>query len=275
MSEEAARVCAILLREGYVERDRLPELKNPTTKEAVEGRLRDVGLELVTTPYTPYYGVRQRADIESDEAFDSVSNESVLRSDACALLVILWARLALQRRTGQDRLETPGQAALTIEGKVERAEDYEPTIRQEAIVEEFGDILGTKSHIKRLLTQLAGLGFIRRRGSIISAGPNLELAIDGDRMMSFVRDRLISALLDRAGDIPEADPTETLEHSLESLFRDQEGPFRIGELEELLEEEKDDIRTALGVLRDEDKVEKVGEGTNTAYRLAEQTEEVE
>lgn len=270
MSEQAARVCAVLLREGYVHQDELPELKDPTVKEAVEGRLRDVGLELVSTPYTPHYGVRQRADIEADEAFDSPSNETALKSDACALLVILWTRLALQRRTSQDELETPGQAALTLEGKVERAEDYDPTIRQEAIMQEFEDVLGTRSHIKRLLTQLAGLGFIERRGSIIRAGPNLELAIDGDRMMSFVRDRLIADLLERAGEIPEADPTETLEHRLEELFNQEDRGFSIGELETQLDADRDDLREAIDVLREESKIRRTGEGTNSAYRLSTQ-----
>jgi predicted transcriptional regulator len=270
MSEKAARICAILLREGYVHRDDLPALRDPTVKEAVEGRLRDVGLELVSTSYTPHYGVRQRAEIEADEAFDSPSNETALKSDACALLVILWTRLALQRRTGQDQLETPGQAALTLEGKVERAEDYDPTIRQEAIMEEFGDVLGTRSHIKRLLTQLGRLGFIERRGSIIRAGPNLELAIDGDRMMSFVRDRLIADLLERAGEIPEADPTDTLEHELEKLLREEGRALSIGELESQLDADRDDLREAIDVLRDEGKIQRIGEGTNSAYRLASQ-----
>ena len=44
-------------------------------------------------------------------AFDAPTNLG-LKSDACALIVILWARLVLQKRTAQASRQTPGQAEL-------------------------------------------------------------------------------------------------------------------------------------------------------------------
>jgi hypothetical protein len=176
----ASRICARLIREAAVARSELPELDLPDVRTEVEERLGRVGLVLATSAYSEHVGVRLSPDVTADSAFDSASNAG-LRSDACALLVLLWARLVLQKRTATDTREVPGQGSMLARDSREAAQSYSPEIRLETIFREFEDVLGSRTHLKRLVSQLRRLRFIGGRGDTIEAGPLLELGIDGDR----------------------------------------------------------------------------------------------
>jgi hypothetical protein len=73
---------------------------------------------------------------------------------------------------------------------------------------EFGKQLGGKTRLRGLLSQLRRLGFVLYRTyDEISAGPLMELGIDGERMTSFIRSRVLGELLgvSQAG-VPETVP---------------------------------------------------------------------
>ncbi len=192
--DEATRICARLLREGTVPRGALPDLDFPEVRHEVERRLHGVGLVLATSVYSEHVGIRLAPEVTADTAFDAASNLG-LRSDACALLVILWARLVLQKRTAAETREVPGQSALFTREQAAAARGFRPRVRLEALVREFRPVLGGRSRIQSLVTQLRRLGFLAGHGEQVEAGPLLELAIDGERMVAFLRREVLAKLL--------------------------------------------------------------------------------
>lgn len=223
--DSAALICARLLRAGAVPRAELPELDFPEVRRDVERRLQAVGLLLATSAYSEHVGIRLSSEVTADSAFDAASNLG-LRSDACALLVILWARLVLQKRTAADTRELPGQGEIFTGERAAAARGFRPSVRLEALVREFRAILGGRSRIQSLVTQLRRLQFLAGHGEIIEAGPLLELGIDGERMVGFIRREVLAKLLaeretaDGKDESPEVDglPARILE-TLERLGR--------------------------------------------------------
>jgi len=219
MINEAALVCARLLREGTVARAELAALDHPDIRHEVEQRLEAVGLVLSTSAYSEHVGVRLSTEIAADAAFDAASNLG-LRADGCALVVILWARLVLQKRTAADTRQVPGQASLLPGEQAAAARGFMPQVRLETLFREFGHTLGSRTHIKGLVSQLRRLGFLGGHGEVIEAGPLLELGIDGERMMAFIRRKVLAELLTRGADTTETPADDGVEgQMLEVLAR--------------------------------------------------------
>lgn len=219
MMNEAALVCARLLRKGTVARAELSALDHPDIRHEVERRLEAVGLVLSTSAYSEHVGVRLSTEIAADTAFDAASNLG-LRADACALLVILWARLVLQKRTAADTRQVPGQASLLPDEQEVAARGFTPQVRLETLFREFGHTLGSRTHIKGLVSQLRRLGFLGGHGEVIEAGPLLELGIDGERMIAFIRRKVLADLLTRGTDTTETPVDDGVEGQiLEVLAR--------------------------------------------------------
>jgi hypothetical protein len=196
---EAALVCARLLRDGTVPRAELAGLDHPDIRHEVERRFEAVGLVLATSAYSDHVGVRLSPEVTGDAAFDAASNLG-LRADGCALLVILWARLVLQKRTASDTRQVPGQVALLPGEQAAAARRFTPLVRLETLFREFGATLGSRTHIKGLVSQLRRLGFLGGHGEVIEAGPLLELGVDGERMIAFIRRKVLAELLARGAD---------------------------------------------------------------------------
>jgi hypothetical protein len=174
---DATRLCARLLRAGALPRAEMPGLDLPEVRREVERRLRGVGLVLATSPYSDHVGIRLAPEVAADPAFEAASNLG-LRADACALLVVLWVRLALpQRRAGA------------------RARDGRPQVRLDILARELLPLLGDRRRIRNLVAQLRQLNFLAGQGEVIEAGPLLELGIDGDRMIAFLRGGVLAGLL--------------------------------------------------------------------------------
>ncbi|HEY4592233.1 MAG TPA: hypothetical protein VIJ61_07485 [Thermoanaerobaculia bacterium] len=192
--DSATLICARLLRAGAVPRAELPDLDFPEVRRDVERRLQAVGLVLATSAYSDHVGIRLSPEVTADSAFDAASNLG-LRSDACALLVILWARLVLQKRTVADTRELPGQGEMFTSEQAAAARGFRPSVRLEALVREFRAVLGGRSRIQSLVTQLRRLQFLAGHGEVIEAGPLLELGIDGERMIGFIRREVLAKLL--------------------------------------------------------------------------------
>jgi hypothetical protein len=193
--DEAMLVCARLVREGTVSRSELGVLDHPDVRADVERRLAGVGLTLATSAYCDHVGIRLAPEVIGDRAFDAATHLG-LKSDACALIVILWARLVLQKRTAQASRQTPGQTELLAADRAEAAKEFSPHVRLTALVSEFGHVLGSETHVRSLVTQLRNLGFAAGRGDVVEAGPLLELGIDGERMVSFIRREVLARLLE-------------------------------------------------------------------------------
>lgn len=196
---DVEQICARLIALGVLRRDDAHDLQHPQIRAEVEARLSACGLSLATSAYSEYYGLRLRTDIADATVLDAPTNLE-LKSDACALLTVLWARLALQRRTAEDTQEVPThQASLLPQHRAERARSFTPSLRFETLAQEFGPRLGGRTRLRSLLGQLRRLGFITYfRLDDIQAGPLLELAIDGEQMIAFIRSRVLGELLSQA-----------------------------------------------------------------------------
>jgi hypothetical protein len=276
--DDATHICARLLREGTVPRAALSGLDFPEVRQEVERRLLGVGLVLATSVYSDSVGIRLAPEVTADTAFDAASNLG-LRSDACALLVILWARLVLQKRTAAETREVPGQSALFAGEQAAAARGFRPRVRLEALVREFRPVLGGRSRIQSLITQLRRLGFLAGYGEQVEAGPLLELAIDGERMVAFLRREVLAKLLaererpaqeEAAPDAPDA-PERNLLAGLggrvaEALGR-LGGSAAMGDLARLTVAPASRLRRTLKDLEAAGRVRRTGERASARYHL--------
>jgi len=271
--DAAIHICARLLRAGAVPRAELPDLDFPEVRREVERRLEAVGLVLATSAYSEHVGIRLSPEVTADSAFDAASNLG-LRSDACALLVILWARLVLQKRTAADTRELPGQNALFTGGQAAAARSYRPSVRLEALVREFRAVLGGRSRIQSLITQLRRLHFLAGHGEVIEAGPLLELGIDGERMIGFIRREVLAKLVEeREGTAAvEEDENAAIKgpaaRALEALER-LGGSAAMSELERETGVKRERLRPLLKSLAEAGRVRRTGERGAARYHLAE------
>jgi hypothetical protein len=259
--DEATLVCARLVREGTVPRAELAALDHPDVRAEVERRLAGIGLTLATSAYSEHVGIRLAPEVIGDRAFDAATNLG-LKSDACALIVILWARLVLQKRTAHSSRETPGQSELLPAHRADAAKQFTPSVRIPALVHEFGHVLGSETHVRSLLSQLRKLGFAGGRGDLVEAGPLLELGVDGERMVSFIRREVLSKLVaEREAATGDEDSGAPLLAVLERLG----GSASISDLERETHQDRPPLLRLLRALIAEGRVRKVGERGAARY----------
>ncbi len=265
-------VCARLLREGAILRAELPELDYPEVRADVGRRLEQVGLTLASSAYSEYVGLRLIPEVTAHSAFDAASNLG-LNADHCALLVVLWSYLSLQKRTASDSREVPGQNQLFERDRTDAARKYVPSVRIETIVSEFKDQFGSYTRVKGLIGTLRRLKFIAGKGDIIEPGPLLELAIDGERMVGFIEREPLADLLKKleTGAASAAAPENQVEQKvLETLHAGGEAGTQIGELERATGMARADLAKALNNLKARGKVLQLGARYNTRYRVVEE-----
>jgi len=267
MTNEAALVCARLLREGTVARAELPALDHPDIRHEVERRFEAVGLVLATSAYSDHVGVRLSPEVTADAAFDAASNLG-LRADACALLVILWARLVLQKRTAADTRQVPGQVSLLPGEQAAAAQRFTPLVRLETLFREFGAALGSRTHIKGLVSQLRRLGFLDGHGDVIEAGPLLELGVDGERMIAFIRRKVLAELLARGAEgAPETPAHQADEGQILEVLARLGGNAAMKELTRETGERPERLRELLRGLVAAGRLERRGERFHARYYL--------
>jgi hypothetical protein len=270
--DEAARICALLLRHGATPRAELPQLDHAAVREDVEDRLGRVGLTLATSAFSTDVGLRLSPAVTSDPGFDAASNLG-LKADACALIVILWARLVLQKRTAAERRELPGQQELLEGDRREQTRAYRPTLRVETLVREFGPVLGSRSHIQGLVTMLRRLGFVAGHGELLEAGPLLELGVDGERMVAFIRRGVLREALEAQGEPPADEaggsPLSEAAAQLLRVMQQRAGPVAMRDLVRETGVRPERLRRALGELEASGSVARTGERAATRYHLVE------
>jgi IclR helix-turn-helix domain len=266
--DEAARILARLIASGAVPRTELPELDHPLIREEVEARLERCGFSLASSAYSDHYGIRLLSNADA-AVLDTVSNLN-LGSNACALLTILWAKLALQKRTASDTQDTPGnQRELPPDQQRDKAQEYQPSIRFETLAQEFGRKLGGRTRLKTLLGQLRRLKFISyRRLEKIHAGPLLELAIDGEKMIGFIRSRVLSQYLESGSSTAApSDSTPEINDRLVQLLSAAGQPLSLKDIAERSGIPRRELKRILRDLRQDQIVETIGARAKTAYRV--------
>lgn len=265
--DEAARICARLFASKTCPRRDVRDLEHPAIRAEVEERLRRCGLALATSAYGDHIGIRLAP--ETTDVLDVPSNFG-LGADACALLTVLWTRLALQQRVTEDTGTTPDpQLTLLPETQAAAAEKYAPTIRLETLVQEFGAQLGGTTRLKGLLGQLRRLGFVSYHHlDAITAGPLLELAIDGEQMIAFIRSRVLSQFL-RRPEGPEQDaagdePTDPVLAAISAA----DDPLSMGDLEQRTGMSRTRLRRRLVDLRRAGQLKVLGPRNRARYAIA-------
>jgi hypothetical protein len=266
--DDAAQICSRLISAGAVPRVELPELDHPPVREEVEERLGQCGFVLASSAYSDHYGIRIRTEADAS-VMDKPSNLG-LDAGMCALITILWAKLALQKRTSADQQMTPDrQGDLLEERRREKVQAFQPSIRFETLVHEFGRKLGGKVRLRSMLGYLKRMKFVEyRRLDEIHAGPLLELAIDGERMIGFIRSRVLSQFLESGAPGAQiADPMADLRDEIVQLLSERGCPVSLAEIETASGVERRQIKAALRQLREDQRVDTVGSGSKTAYRI--------
>lgn len=252
--DEVTRICARLLREGSVSRAEVPTLDAPDIRPEVERRLRSVGLMLATNDSSDHVGLRLAPEVTADAGLDAASHLG-LRPEACALLVILWVRLVLQKRTASSEAEPP-------------------RVHLETLVRDFRSVLGGRGRIRSLVQELRRLRFLGGKGEEIEAAPLLEIAIDGERMMSFLRRGALAGLLEEQDHAAPPGPPEAgveLPGGLSGQVLDAiarlGGTAAMGDLSRQTDAPASRLRRILRELQDAGWVRRTGERASARYHL--------
>jgi hypothetical protein len=264
---DAEVICAILKFRGATPRSDLPELLDHATRVDVEQRLRAIGYELVDDIYADHYGTRVHTELTHLPEFDTATNLR-LHGDALAMLTLLWAKLALPEREKHHAHQPEGQTYLVEETQEEAIRRNRPTVHEETIYAEFRHLLGEREQQGRLITQLARLRFVERvGGGLIAPGPLLEIAIDGDRMMDFLREHtILNEAVRRAQGLPEGTSVEDPAKKILALL-EARGPLLEEVIQQALDMEAKVVRSLLNRLKGERRVVASGK-RNPTYDLA-------
>ncbi|HWM95134.1 MAG TPA: hypothetical protein VN493_30540 [Thermoanaerobaculia bacterium] len=248
---EAIRICARLLRTGALPHAEVPELDLPEVHREVERRLRGVGLVLATSPYSEHVGIRLAPEVAGDPAFEAASNLG-LRADACALLVVLWVRLVLPKRQAGKKSPEP-----------------HPQVRLDILARELRPLLGDRRRIRSLVTQLRRLNFLAGQGEVIEAGPLLELGIDGERLLAFLRGGVLASLLkERQAGAKGPESLASFSSKVLDVLRRLGGSAGMTDLVRETGAPASRLRIALRSLAADGSVRRTGERRSSRYHLA-------
>jgi hypothetical protein len=267
---QAALICARLIREGSVRRAALPDLDLLEVRDEVEQRLRGVGLMLVFTVYSEYVGVRLSSEAAADPSFDAPSNVG-LGDDHCALLAACWTCLAFPKRTWGASPEPP-------EGVRPFAHPLGwhpvPELPLEVLHRALRPALGGHSRIRSLTARLRQLNLLSRRGEVLLEGPALEMSVDGERMVDFIRGTVIPALLAEeerkapgGGEKGSAAPLAGIEAQLVDVLRKRGGSAAMGELSRATDRPAVRLRKILKALEESGHVRRTGDRASARYHL--------
>lgn len=249
--DEATRICARLLREGSIAEAEVPRLDDPGVRREVEQRLGSVGLMLATSS-SGHAGLRLAPEIAADAGLDTASHLG-LRAETCALLVILWIRLIFQRQ---------------VAGAAEP-----PRVHLETLVRDFQPVLGGRSRIRSLVQELRRLRFLGGSGEEIEAAPLLELALDGERILGFLRRDVLAALRDGPepaaglGGPPATEAPGGLGGQVLATIGRLGGTATMGDLSRLTNAPASRLRRILHELQNAGWVRRTGERAGTRYHL--------
>ncbi len=195
IQSRAEEICAHLLIFPHLKRARYRDLLlDEELREEVQRRLDGVGMRLAESFYSDHFAIRPKESVEADIRFDWATNKRLPRG-AVALIVVLWAKLVLPRRTARDQRVDPEDDNLSLFPGQKPVRDFVVKVPKEALVAEYAARFG-RSNVLRYLGQLKRLGFIREdRSNRIHEGPLLDLLVDGQRMASEIQSGVLRDML--------------------------------------------------------------------------------
>ena len=200
MADEAQILIAQLLTHQTLAREN-KLVKRALTDEVfrleVDNRLAACGMKFLDNVYADNVTLALTREIEpkifgAREVWQN--NNLGLARDGVALLVVLWAMIILPKRERQEAHQAALEDQEDMFGKdkpLPRAEDASMGISYRALLADFGDKLGKKTRMDMNLGQLSKLGFVERRGDLITEGPLLDLMMDTDAL----KDRIVNGAL--------------------------------------------------------------------------------
>ena len=207
MNEEAQILIARLLAHQTLRRDdKLVKraLSDELFRTDLDSRLQACGMKFVDNVYADYVTLALTRDTES-KVFGTretwQNNNFGLARDGVALLVVLWSLIILPKRERQEAHQLAEEDQSDMFGKdkpMPRAEDTSIGTSYRALLADFGDKLGKKTRMDMNLGQLARMGFIERKGDLLSEGPLLDLLMDTDTL----KDRIINGALSDIFQLP-------------------------------------------------------------------------
>ena len=211
-------VCRLLAHQALPRTDALVRrlLIDAPFREAVEGALRQVGLELAENVYAPHISVRVTRELETPVFEDGQGNywsDNVgLSGGAMALLTILWSLLILPKRQHQQaRQEDESRSDLEAPPPSALSSDVEIVIERKTLEADFGPLFGSQIRFHGYLSELKRRGFIHERRGKISEGPLLDVLVDystlAPRIIEGALSRVLAARFDQAAPAPEEEQT--------------------------------------------------------------------
>ena len=188
-------------------------LVDETFRAELEARLAGVGLQLIDNPYAEHVALALADDVH-EPVFGATREYAAsnigLTRDQIALLVIIWALIVLPKRERQinrQKLIDDGQHDMFgKEAPLPLGEEVAGSLSEASLLADFAPVLGHKTYVQgKLLSRLAQLGFIERRGGLIFEGPLLDVLLDYRLLADRIIHGTLGEVLAQAGH-PPADP---------------------------------------------------------------------
>lgn len=206
METEVRTLIAKLMAQQALRRDE-PLVSRALTDEAfrqeLELRLKGCGLNFLENPYCEFVCLVLDRDMEQpvmgggDAWF---SNTSGMGRDCVALLIVIWALIILPKRQRQiERREVDEEQTemFNSEKPLAKGKEVSAPLSRNALIADFGDMLGKKTRIDGNLSLLARHGFIVRQREMIFEGPLLDLVLDYNQLAERILEGALHDLLGR------------------------------------------------------------------------------
>lgn len=188
-------------------------LVDESFRAELETRLGAVGLQLIDNPYAEHVAVALADDVHEPvfgAGREYAASNIGLTRDQIALLVIIWALIVLpkrERQVNRQKLIDDGQHDMFgQEAPLPHGEEVAGSLSEASLLADFAPVLGHKTYVQgKLLSRLAQLGFIERRGGLIFEGPLLDVLLDYRLLADRIIHGTLGEVLAQAGH-PPADP---------------------------------------------------------------------
>lgn len=152
----------------------------------LDARLAAVGLQLIDNPYAEHVAVALAGDMHEPvfgASREYAASNIGLTRDQLALLVVLWSLIILpkrERQVNRQKLGDDGQEDMFGKAApLAHGEEVSGALSEASVLADFALVLGHKTYVQgKLLSRLAQLGFIERRGGMIHEGPLLDVLLD-------------------------------------------------------------------------------------------------
>lgn len=178
----------------------------------LDARLAAVGLQLIDNPYAAHVAVALTTDVH-EPVFGATREYAAsnlgLTRDQLALLVVIWALIILPKRERQvNRQKLADDSQNDMFGKdapLAYGEEVSGALSEASLLADFAPVIGHKTYVQgKLLSRLAQLGFIERKGGMILEGPLLDVLLDYRTLADRIIYGTLGEVLAQAGHPPPA-----------------------------------------------------------------------